>query len=287
VSVNVILTTYGRAELLPATIESILDQTFQDFELLISDDSSPDATEAVCRTFADRDHRVRYRRNETRLGMPGNLNAALREVQGDLVANLHDGDLYDRRLLERWRDALLACQDAAFVFNAYRHLAADGSVSGTTREPLPSCFPGRFLLEGIYFRRRRFDSPVWGTVMARRDKYQAVGFFAERFGFQSDVDMWMRLAEDSCVAYVDEPLITLPSRDAAPRLVSLASTEEARKVRRMFWEARMRHYRDRPFRRVLEASRHGFFAVNAIAVERALAARRRMSSRNDGAQRDA
>jgi hypothetical protein len=211
--------------------------------------------------------------------MPGNLNAALREARGDLVANLHDGDLYDRRLLERWRNALVACQDAAFVFNAYRHLAADGAVSGTTRERLPSCFPGRVLLEDVYFRRRRFDSPVWGTVMARRSKYQAVGLFAERFGFQSDVDMWMRLAEDSCVAYVDEPLITLPSRDAAPRLVSLTSTEEARKVRRMFWEARMRHYRRHPVRRALEASRHAAFTVNAIAVERALVARRRMGWR--------
>jgi hypothetical protein len=123
--------------------------------------------------------------------------------------------------------------------------------------------------------------------MARRSSYQAVGFFAERFGFQSDVDMWMRLAEDSCVAYVDEPLITLPSRDAAPRLVSLKSTEEARKVRKMFWEARMRHYRDRPFRRAFEAGRHAVFAVRAIAVERALTARRSLRSRNKSGPRDA
>ena len=152
-SVSVILVTYGRAELLPATIESILDQTLDDFEFLISDDCSPDETEAVCRTFANRDDRVRYRRNEMRLGMPGNLNVALKEVRGDLIANLHDGDLYDHRMLERWRQALLACPNAAFVFNAYRHLAADGSVREITRERLPNCFPGRVLLEDIYFRR--------------------------------------------------------------------------------------------------------------------------------------
>jgi glycosyltransferase involved in cell wall biosynthesis len=275
VSVSVILVTYGRAELLPATIESILDQTLDDFEFLISDDCSPDETEAVCRTFANRDDRVRYRRNEMRLGMPGNLNVALKEVRGDLIANLHDGDLYDHRMLERWRQALLACPNAAFVFNAYRHLAADGSVREITRERLPNCFPGRVLLEDIYFRRWRFGSPVWGTVMARRRAYEAVGLFDERFGFHSDVDMWMRLAEDFCVAYVDEPLVTLPSRDVAPRLFSLRPGEEARTLRQMFWEARMRHYRDRPFRRALEAGRHGVFTAGSTAVEYALVARRR------------
>jgi glycosyltransferase involved in cell wall biosynthesis len=278
VSVSVILVTYGRAQLLPATIQSILDQTFQDFELVISDDCSPDETEAVCLSFARRDPRVRYRRNETRLGMPGNLNAALREVRRDMVANLHDGDLYDRQLLARWRDALLACPNAAFVFNAYRHLAVDGSVLETTRERLPSCFPGRVLLEDIYFRRWRFGSPVWGTVMARRSTYQAVGLFDERFGFHADVDMWMRLAEDSCVAYVDEPLITLPSRDAVPPLYSLSQSEEARTLRQMFWEARMRHYRDRPFRRAVEVGRHGAFTASSVALEYALFARRRLRS---------
>ena len=275
-SISVILVTYGRDRFLSSTIESILSQTLTDFELLISDDCSPDGTEAVCRTFVSRDERVRYRRNDTRLGMPGNLNAAVREARGDLIANLDDGDLYDRRLLERWHDALVECPNAAFVFNAYRHLDADGSERAITRERLPRCFPGRVLLEGRYFRVWRFDSPVWGTVMARRSAYEAVGLFDERFGFYADVDMWMRLAEGFSVAYVDEPLITLPSRETVPRLFSLAKGEEGRTLRQMFWEARMRHYRDRPIRRVLEAGRHGAFAVSASAVERGLHVRRKL-----------
>jgi glycosyltransferase involved in cell wall biosynthesis len=286
VSVSVILVTYGRAELLGATIESILDQTLRDFELVISDDCSPDSTEAVCRTFARRDHRVRYRRNEARLQMPGNVNAALREVQGDLIATLHDGDLYDRSLLERWRDALVACRNAAFVFNAYNHLGADGSVRTTTREHLPTCFPGRVLLEDICFRRWRFGSPVWGTVMARRSAYEAVGPFDERFGFYADVDMWMRLAEQFPIAYVNEPLITLPSRDVAPRLFSIPPCEESRTVRQIFWEARMRHYRDRPFRRTLEVGRHAAFTASAVAADYALDVRRKLWSQRGRASRD-
>jgi glycosyltransferase involved in cell wall biosynthesis len=285
-SISVILVTYGRAGLLPGTIESILDQTFQDFELVISDDCSPDATEAVCRKYAREDDRVRYRRNATRLGMPGNLNAALQEVAGEMIANLHDGDLYERQLLDRWRSALFECPNAAFVFNSYRLLAPDGSTRAISGERLPSCVAGRVLLEDIYFRRWRFDSPVWGTVMARRSAYEAVGLFDERFGFYADVDMWMRLAEEFSVAYVDEPLIMVPSRDTVPQLFSLTPGEQARTLRRMFWEARMRHYRHRPLRRALEAGRHGAFAVGAVAVDRALQTRRKWRSRKDMAEHD-
>jgi glycosyltransferase involved in cell wall biosynthesis len=273
-SISVVLVTYNRAGMLPATIESILDQTKSDFELVISDDCSSDATEDVCRKYEARDERVRYRRNTQRMLMPGNLNAALAEVRGEFVANLHDGDYYDPTLLEQWHAALQECPDAAFVFNAYRHLAADGSVREVTREELPPCFPGRVLLEDIYFRRWRFGSPIWGTVMARRAAYDAVGPFDERFGFYADVDMWMRLAEHYSVAYVDKPLLTLPSRDAVPRLFSLARRDEVRNLRRMFWEARMRHYGDRPIRRALEAGRHVAFTAAATTIEGALAARR-------------
>jgi len=277
-SISIVLVTFGRAHFVSATIESILNQTVSDFDLLISDDCSQDDTEAVCKAFCTEDKRVRYRRNPTRLGMPGNLNAALREASGEFIANLDDGDLCDPHLLERWRDGLLRCPRAAFVFNSYRHLAPDGSVQAITSESLPDCFPGRVLLEKIYFRRWRFDSPVWGTVMARRSAYETVGLFDERFGFYADVDMWLRLAERFSVAYVNEPLLTLPSRDTVPRLFSLSTRDELRTVRRIFWEARMRHYRDHPLRRSGEGVRHAAFTLASLTLEEMLRASRTLSS---------
>jgi glycosyltransferase involved in cell wall biosynthesis len=278
-TISVVLVTYNRAELLSATVESILNQTLCDFELLISDDCSPDNTEEVCRTFVQRDKRVRYRRNRARLKMPGNLNAGIADVRSEFIANLHDGDVYEPTLLERWHDALVHCPDAAFVFNAYRHLAPDGTVREVTRESLPCCFPGHMLLESIYFRRWRFGSPVWGTVMARRAAYEATGIFDERFGFYADVDMWMKLAENFRVAYVDEPLLTLPSRESVPRLFSIGTRAERRTLRRMFWEARMRHYHEHAFRRALEAGRHAAFATTTSATDGALAMRRALLKR--------
>jgi cellulose synthase/poly-beta-1,6-N-acetylglucosamine synthase-like glycosyltransferase len=247
--VSVVLTTYNRDSVVASTIEAILGQTYREFEFIISDDCSSDNTEQICHEYERRDRRVRYRRNERNLGMPGNLNAAIQAATGEYIANLHDGDIYHPTLLERWVAALDTCPKAGFVFNAYRALDADGKEKAIYREPLPPCAPGSLLLESIFFKRWRFDSPVWGTVMVCRAAYEKVGLFQESFGFCSDVDMWMRIADCFHVAYIDEPLISVPSREVLPRQIALDARELNKKVERMFWEARMRHYRSQPLRR--------------------------------------
>ena len=254
--VSVVLTTYNRDSILASTIEGILGQTYGDFELIISDDCSSDNTQDIARKYEDYDRRIRYRRNERNLRMPGNLNAGIRVATGECIANLHDGDIYHPTLLQKWVTALDACPKAGFVFNAYRALDADGKERKIYREPLPPCSPGFVLLEAIFFKRWRFDSPVWGTVMARRSAYQEVGLFDARFGFCSDVDMWMRMAERFHVAYVDEPLITIPSRETLPRKIALEHRDLQRAAERMFSEARMRHYAGRPLQKGLALATH-------------------------------
>ena len=255
--VSVVLTTYNRAKALRETLDTLLVQTFRDFELIICDDASPDQTREVAMEYVAQDRRLKYHRNEPNLGMPGNLNSGIRMARGEFVANVHDGDIYDPTLLEKWTAAMRQSPNVAFVFNPYRHLDERGATTRITREELPSIFPGKHLIEDIYFTRWGFDSPVWGTVMGRRAFYEEVGLFDSRFGFLSDVDMWLRLAESHEVAYVPEPLITLPSREAVPRMVKVLKQDAI--AGRMLWEARMRHYRQQPVRRVLEGSKHGIF----------------------------
>src|SRR6185437_1063964 len=142
-------------------------------------------------------------------------------------------------------------------------LDAVGRTKATYREHLDSCVPGRVLLERLYFRRWHFSSPVWGTVMLRRSKYVAAGGLDTRFSFIADVDLYLRLAETNCVAYVPEALIGLASRETVPKLFRPAPK---RLVRQAFREARMRHHRDRPFRLRAEMLRHWMFAVTDVAV---------------------
>lgn len=275
-TVSIVLTAYKRPYALAPTLDTLINQTFEDFELLIMDDSPDTATEEVALAYVDRDKRISYIRNRQRLGMPGNLNAGIKLTSRPFVANLHDGDLYDPTLLEKWVQALEACPSAAFVFNGYRALDEDSASNEIFREEgLAPCGSGIKLIQEM-FGRWSFSSPVWGTVMARRSAYEIVNFFDPRFGLWSDVDMWLRLAEEHSVAYVDEPLIMIPSRKSVPSHAVGLEPEQQRTLEKMFWEARLRHNRGKPLALASEVGRHVAFVLASRGYRRALRIRRKL-----------
>jgi len=255
--VSIIVTAYNRGACLSSTLDSLLSQTFGDFELLLCDDVSADETEAVGRDYAARDSRVVYHRNVRNLGMPGNLNEGIRRCKGTFIANLHDGDTFEPDLINKWKRALEQYPTAAFVFNQYRALKKGGETAAVHSESLPPVFPGDQLLEEIFFRRWLFDSPVWGTVMARKTAYLGAGLFDPRFGCVADIDMWMRLAENHAVAYIQEPLIRLAPRETVPGNFVIPTNL----VRRIYWESRLRHYRGRTLRLAAEVGRHAAYSL--------------------------
>jgi glycosyltransferase involved in cell wall biosynthesis len=208
--VSICLTTYNRADVLAETINSILAQTFSDFELIINDDNSSDNTRELCEAYCKKDERVKYFRNESNLKMPGNLNSAIQKAQGVYIANLHDGDIYVNNIIQKWHDALEAYPDALFVFNGYEIIGTDGKKSNFIHPGLQEVNEGRILMD--YFLTT-FTSGPWGTVMARAEAYQTYGLFNADYGFISDVEMWLRLGLHGKVAYVKEPLITLTPRE--------------------------------------------------------------------------
>jgi glycosyltransferase involved in cell wall biosynthesis len=213
-NVSVCLVAYNRAHSIGRTIESILAQDHGDIELIISDDASPDETEEVCRKYERLDPRVRYFRNAKNLNMPGNLNAAIARSRADLVANLHDGDVYRRDLLSQWKRALDENPDAAFAFCALEVPDDQVRFVKHTRSQLPRRLEIGDLVRYMVSDEHCYDSPVWGTVMGRRAAYESMGGFDPRFAFMADVAMWLRLNLRYPVAYVDEPLIQLAPLEA-------------------------------------------------------------------------
>ena len=209
--VSVCLLTYKRAAILPRSLDSLLAQTHSDFELIINDDCSPDGTEAVCREYARRDHRVRYFRNAHNLRYAGNQNAAVLRATTDYVAMVHDGDVYRRDMLRRWTEALHEHAKAALVFNAADRLDAAGRVVGIYRhDSYADVTPGGRMLDEMLSTD---SSPICGIVMLRRTRVLEAGPFDPRLPMLADVDMWMRLLLRNDVAYVPEPLYAIAPRE--------------------------------------------------------------------------
>ena len=229
VKVSVCVTTYNRATLLDHTLRSLADQTRPPDELIVSDNCSSDSTPGVVEKWEKQFRRFIYNRNLRNLYMPGNLNAGLKFATGEYVANLHDADVFDPTLLEKWERALDAFPSAGFVFCGLvdpSRRARFGNVN--ILHDVPPLSSGRDFYEKYFLHK--FSSLVWGTVMARKGAYDELLPFDEKFSFISDVDMWMRMCLRYDVAYVREPLIVIDNSPTNWREVSWERREIIRKI---------------------------------------------------------
>lgn len=98
--VSLILPTYNRGNVINESVKSVISQTYENWELIISDDASNDRTSEICQELARQDHRIKYYRNENNLGLPRNRNAALSKVNGDLILFTEDDMVLDKKCVE-------------------------------------------------------------------------------------------------------------------------------------------------------------------------------------------
>jgi len=209
--VSVCLPTYNRVQHLKQTIENILTQSYTDFELLVSNDASTDETAAYLATISD--PRVKVFSHERNLNIPGNLNYPLNRSKGEYIIFLHDHDNYDRDLLQSCVNSLDANQDLGFTFAQIAWVDYDGSNYRIMEADFEPVNHGLDVIDMVLFSGR-FSCPIHALGMIRRRCFEEVGFFFdERFGFLSDVDLWLRIANRFDVGFIPEPLIVCRGRE--------------------------------------------------------------------------
>ena len=194
--VSVCIPTYNSAAFLAQAIESVLAQTFSDFELIVCDNASTDDTPALSRRFTD--SRMRYVRFEELVGQGGNWNRCLGLAKGEYIALLHADDVYLPNFLAERVAILDEHSEVGLAFGAVDIIDASGRILGRQSEgdePLVTSAPEYFgtLLHSCTI------SPV--APMVRHACYVAVGNFDERRLWGVDWQMWLRLASRFGVAY--------------------------------------------------------------------------------------
>ncbi len=127
-SVSICLPVYNGERYVREAITSILEQTFEDFELIISDNASTDGTGDICRDAAARDPRVRYYRAEVNRGLAWNHNRTFDLARGRYVAWIGHDDLMGRQYIGRCVEALEKDAGAVLAFAGYNYIDEKGSV---------------------------------------------------------------------------------------------------------------------------------------------------------------
>lgn len=207
-TVSVILPCCNRLHYLRQTVESVLAQTFTDWELIIADDGSEAATLAYLREVGRHDKvRVLQRAHA---GNPAAIrNAALRAARGELVAFIDSDDLWLPLKLERQVGALRADGACRWSYTAVRRIGPDGAVLASDASRCWTPYAGA-IFEELLTLEAVVATP---SVIAERALVEEAGGFDEEQRYFEEYDLWLRLIQRSEVAVIAEPLACVRSHD--------------------------------------------------------------------------
>jgi glycosyltransferase involved in cell wall biosynthesis len=235
--VSICVPAYNAERWLAAALESALQQTYSEFELVVADNASTDATAEIARGFAD--PRIRVETSSETIPAVANHNRAIRLSRGAFVKFLHADDLLLPECVEEM--VALAQEDArvALVFAPRQVLLEQASdPEWAERFALPHAHferlerinEGRELfrqLLGARFEENWIGEP--SAVLLSRDALRRVGLFNERLFQIADLELWARIAYDHSLGFVDHTL-------SVYRHHELSGTAQNARVRRDWFD---------------------------------------------------
>ncbi|MFC1889839.1 glycosyltransferase family 2 protein [Thermodesulfobacteriota bacterium] len=221
--ISVIIPTYNRAELLIKAIESVLQQTFHDYEIIVVDDGSTDNTRERLEPFMDR---LNYIHQENR-GKSTALNTGLREAGGEWIAILDSDDRWlPEKLEEQMKTAALFGEEAGFIFtDAVYH--GDPESTRTVFKNAGKDFreESGIIEDAVDYVLHPLTGIYLQCSLIRHDLLSAIGDFDENLRVADDTDMIFRLALRTKFAYVNRSLTVIDlSRDRELSLIRLYDT---------------------------------------------------------------
>lgn len=205
--VSVVMPSYNHEAYVGAAIESVLNQNFQDFELVITDDGSSDRTAEVIASYND--PRIKFKKAEKNKGISWSLNDAIRRSQGEFIACLASDDEFLPNKLQVQVEYLEAHPEIGAVF-AYPTLMDEHG------ENLPEDAQNQNA--GIFLQENRSQSE-WlltlfqtnclcaPTVLMRKSCHDEIGLYSPSLRLLQDLEMWVRLLQSSNIYIMKEPLI--------------------------------------------------------------------------------
>ena len=207
--VTVILTVYNRLTFFADALKSVESQTFQDYEVVVADDSGTGAARSAA--LASNNPRVRYNANAASIGVALSLRAALVQARGKYVAILNDDDLWERDFLARLVAPLEADTNCVLAFCDHAIMSADGRVDEAASDRNTERFGRSRLREGVIADPKGFVLRQNGVPLAMGTVFRAAALSPDRL--VSDVagayDLWissLMAASGGAFYYVSERL---------------------------------------------------------------------------------
>ena len=211
--VSVCVPTYNAEKYIEETLRSIINQTYENIEIIIGDNASDDNTEIIVnRVIRSTDRRVMYYKNEENLGYSGNCNKLISAASGELIAIYHSDDIYELDIVERQVELLESNKSIAGCFTMFSMIDSHGNEKTNRSYKIAksesSAFTQYNYNEFIYMLFNHFCNPFFcPSSMVRKRNYLDVGGFDEQVTITEDQDMWLRLLNKNDLAIINEKMV--------------------------------------------------------------------------------
>jgi len=200
--ISIVLPVYNGEKFLRQSIDSIIAQTYENWELLILDDCSTDSTPDIVSEYVNEDNRIKYFRNDVNLKLPKNLNKGFSLAQGDYLTWTSDDNKYRPTALEKMHSALVS-NNVDFVFASCRIINEhDEEIEYIMMHPAP-----KDVIVG--------SNCVGACFMYTRKVYQEIGNYDADLVLVEDFDYWQRVLAKFDAVTIEEILYDYRYHDGA------------------------------------------------------------------------
>ncbi len=192
-TISVYITNYNYAQFIRQSIESVLDQSFQDFELIIIDDGSTDGSRDIIEEYRNQERiTIIYQKNK---GLNITNNVAMRVANGKYLMRLDADDYLVPLALEKMVAPLEDDDELGLIFPDYYYVDAEGNITG---QEVRHNFEKEVSL---------YDQPAHGAcTIIRLSFLKKIGGYNESFTCQDGYDLWLKFILHYSVKNVNEPL---------------------------------------------------------------------------------
>jgi len=196
--VSICIPTYNRADMIGMAVESALNQSYRNIEVIVVDNASSDSTDDVISCY--KDERLRYEKNPENLGLFGNFNRCIELARGRYIHILHSDDYIDPEFTRTCIQFLESHQNVAMTFSSIIILCKDVQKRIELSEE-NIIFPAPEGFNEILTRRNFINCP---TVMMRREVYDNVGRYSCEYPYAADLLMWLKISKRYDIAYIHD-----------------------------------------------------------------------------------
>jgi len=191
--ISIILPVYNGEKYIAKSIESIINQTYTNWELIIVNDCSKDNTLKICKSFAAKDKRIKVFTNKINLKLPNSLNAGFNEATGDYYTWTSDDNIFKPEALTTMVSVLDNNQDIAMVYADYSNIDSDDKIIEDVKQK-----DAEYLMTG--------DNWCGACFLYRADIAKKVGNYDASLFLAEDYDYWVRIARYGKIKHITDNL---------------------------------------------------------------------------------